>query len=128
MVQLSPTIDDSCQRVPISLEQPSCQSSVKEAFFWDARATGYLLQSPDAEQAQHPPVDPGEMGLPDTACIAFRLQSAAYKTLFEEVWVDSLDIRFPSGTEEICATPEGAAVFDGCPWQSEISNARFSRS
>jgi cytochrome c peroxidase len=40
--------------------------------FWDARATGYKLQSPDAEQAQHPPVDPGEMGFPDTACIAFR--------------------------------------------------------
>ena len=41
--------------------------------FWDGRATGYMLQSPDAEQAQHPPVDPGEMGFPDTACIAYRL-------------------------------------------------------
>ena len=30
-------------------------------------------RSPDAEQAQHPPVDPGEMGFPDTACIAFRI-------------------------------------------------------
>ena len=29
--------------------------------FWDGRATGYLLQSPDSEQAQHPPVDTGEM-------------------------------------------------------------------
>jgi len=28
---------------------------------------------PDADQAQHPPVDTQEMGLPDTACIAFRL-------------------------------------------------------
>jgi len=25
--------------------------------FWDARSTGFKLQSPDAEQAQHPPVD-----------------------------------------------------------------------
>ena len=75
--------------------------------FWDARATGYLLQSPDSEQAQHPPVDTGEMMFPDTACIAFRLQSAAYKTLFEEVWGDSLDIRFPHDTEEICETPGG---------------------
>ena len=29
--------------------------------FWDARATGYKLQSPNSEQAQHPPVDTGEM-------------------------------------------------------------------
>ena len=45
--------------------------------FWDGRATGYLLQSPAAEQAQHPPVDADEMGFPDTACIAFRLSQAA---------------------------------------------------
>ena len=77
--------------------------------FWDARSTGYKLQSPDSEQAQHPPVDTGEMGFPDTACIAFRLQSAAYKTLFEEIWGDSLDIRFPPNTEQICDTPGGAA-------------------
>ena len=75
--------------------------------FWDARATGYELQSPDSEQAQHPPVDTGEMMFPDTACIAFRLQSTAYKTLFEEVWGDSLDIRFPKNAEEICETPGG---------------------
>jgi hypothetical protein len=30
--------------------------------FWDARATGYKLQSADSEQAQHPPVDTQEMG------------------------------------------------------------------
>jgi cytochrome c peroxidase len=35
--------------------------------FWDSRATGYLLRSPDAEQSQFPPVDPLEMGNPDTA-------------------------------------------------------------
>jgi hypothetical protein len=44
--------------------------------FWDSRATGYLLGSPDAEQAQHPPVDTQEHALPDTACIAFRLSQA----------------------------------------------------
>src|SRR6516225_4161546 len=31
--------------------------------FWDLRATGVYLQSPAAEQAQGPPVDPNEMGL-----------------------------------------------------------------
>src|SRR5438128_3347376 len=80
--------------------------------FSDSRSTGYLLQNPDAEQAQHPPVDTQEMGLPDTACIAFRLSQAVYRPLFEAVWgPGSLDIKFPHDTEEICATPGGAAVF-----------------
>jgi cytochrome c peroxidase len=76
--------------------------------FWDARSTGFLLQSPDAEQAQHPPVDTGEMGFPDTACIAFRLSQAQYRPLFEQVWgAGSFDIKFPRDTEEICETPGG---------------------
>jgi cytochrome c peroxidase len=80
--------------------------------FWDSRATGYLLGSPDEEQAQHPPVDTQEHMLPDTACIAFRLQTAMYKPLFETVWgAGSLDIKFPHDTEEICETPGGASVF-----------------
>jgi cytochrome c peroxidase len=80
--------------------------------FWDARATGFLLQSPDAEQAQHPPVDTQEMANPDTACIAFKLSQAVYKPFFERVWGrGSLDIKFPPNTEQICATPGGAAVF-----------------
>jgi cytochrome c peroxidase len=80
--------------------------------FWDGRSTGYLLQSADAEQAQHPPVDTQEHALPDTACIAFRLQTAAYRPLFEQVWgAGSLEIKFPQSTEEICETPGGAAVF-----------------
>ncbi len=82
--------------------------------FWDARSTGYLLQSPDAEQAQHPPVDTQEMAMPDTACIAFRLSTAVYKPLFEEIWgVDSLSISFPQNTETICDTPGGATTFLG---------------
>jgi cytochrome c peroxidase len=80
--------------------------------FWDGRSTGYLLQNPDAEQAQHPPVDTQEMGLPDTACIAFRISQAPYRTLFEQVWGRaSLDIKFPHNAEQICSTPGGAAVF-----------------
>jgi cytochrome c peroxidase len=80
--------------------------------FWDSRATGYLLGSPDANQAQGPPVDTQEHMLPDTACIAFRLQTAAYRPLFETVWgAGSLDIRFPPNTEEICETPGGASIF-----------------
>src|SRR5260370_860267 len=79
--------------------------------FWDSRATGYLLGSPDEEQAQHPPVDTQEHMLPDTACIAFRLETATYKSFFEKIWGDELDIKFPANTEDICETPGGAKVF-----------------
>src|SRR5467141_3891787 len=73
--------------------------------FWDGRATGMKLQSPDAEQAQGPPVDPMEMGFADTACIAFRLLSAPYRQLFELVWGADFDINWPSNTEQILYTP-----------------------
>ena len=80
--------------------------------FWDSRATGYLLRNPDAEQAQHPPVDTQEMGNPDTACIVYKLSLAEYRPLFEQLYgEESLDIKFPHNTAEICATPGGAAVF-----------------
>ena len=75
--------------------------------FWDGRATGYKLQSPDAEQAQHPPVDTGEMGFPDTACIALRISQADYRPLFELVWGADFDIHWPSNVEQICSTPGG---------------------
>jgi cytochrome c peroxidase len=84
--------------------------------FWDSRATGYRLRVPDAEQAQGPPVDHLEMGLPDTACIALRLSKAVYRPLFEEVWGEgSLDIKFPENTEEICRAPGGAFGTDAMP-------------
>jgi cytochrome c peroxidase len=80
--------------------------------FWDGRSTGYLLQNPDAEQAQHPPVDPLEMANPDTACIAYKLAQSEYRWLFEEIWgKGSFDIDFPRDTGEICCTPGGAARF-----------------
>jgi cytochrome c peroxidase len=94
------------------LEFNATQAAFFGGNFFDARATGYLLQSPDSHQAQFPPVDTLEMGFPDTACIAFRLQTAAYRFLFEQIWGEgSLDIKFPHDTEEICDTPGGAAVF-----------------
>jgi cytochrome c peroxidase len=84
--------------------------------FWDGRSTGYLLQSADAEQAQHPPVDSQEMGFPDTACIAWRLSQATYRPLFEAIWGGgsfNIDWQFPQDPEEICSTPAGAAIFGG---------------
>src|ERR1700751_5150394 len=75
--------------------------------FWDARATGYKLQSPAAEQAQHPPVDTLEMGFPDTACIALRISQAAYRPLFELVWGADFEIKWPSNVEKNWPTPGG---------------------
>jgi len=92
--------------------------------FWDSRATGYLLGSPDANQAQGPPVDTQEHMLPDTACIAFRLQSAVYKPFFIEVWGDAIDtIKFPHNTEDICETPGGASVLGGSNMPIKLSPA-----
>ena len=97
--------------------------------FFDSRATGYLLRVPDAEQAQGPPVDTQEMGFPDTACVAFRLAQAVYRPLFEEVWgKGSLDINFPHETEQICATPGGAAVFGGSTTPIPLSAADRTRA
>ena len=97
--------------------------------FWDSRATGYLLRNADAEQAQHPPVDPDEMGFPDTACIAFRLSQSEYRHLFEQVWGrGSFDIDFPRTTEPICATPGGAERFGGSATPIPLSPADRTRA
>src|SRR6202030_272691 len=82
------------------LEFNTTQGTFFGGNFWDARATGNKLQSPDAQQAQGPPVDTQEMGFPDTACIAFRLSTAVYRPLFETVWgAGSFNISFPANTE-----------------------------
>jgi cytochrome c peroxidase len=76
--------------------------------FWDGRATGMKLQTPDAEQAQGPPVCPLEMGLPDTACIAYKISQAPYRPLFELVWGADFNISWPGNVAQVCATPSGA--------------------
>jgi cytochrome c peroxidase len=83
--------------------------------FWDGRATGMLLQSADAEQAQGPPVDPGEMGNPDIACIAYKISQAPYRPLFELVWGADFDITWPGNVAEVCATPSGAFGTNATP-------------
>jgi cytochrome c peroxidase len=104
-----------------TVSQPGVTALFFGGNFWDGRATGYELQSPDAEQAQHPPVDPLEMGNPDTACIAYKLSQAVYRPLFEEIWGDSFDIRFPYNTGQICTTPNGAAIFNGSTTPVQLS-------
>jgi cytochrome c peroxidase len=103
------------------LEYNTTQGTFFGGNFWDARSTGYKLQSADTEQAQHPPVDPGEMGFPDSACVAYRLSQARYRPLFELVWGADFHIRWPGNTEQICATPAGAARFGGSPTPIRLS-------
>jgi len=92
--------------------------------FWDGRATGYLISNADAEQAQHPPVDPDEMGNPDIACIAYKLSLATYRPLFEQIWgVGLLNIAFPPNVAQVCATPNGAAIFGGSTTPVQLSPA-----
>ena len=72
--------------------------------FWDLRATGYKLQSPAAEQAQDPPVDPNEMGFPDTACVVHRLSQSEYRPLFETVWgSQAFRIDWPADIDHVCS-------------------------
>jgi cytochrome c peroxidase len=108
-------------------------NAVQGAFFggnfWDSRATGYLIRSADAEQAQFPPVDPLEMGMPDTACIVYRLSKARYRPLFEQVWgAGSLDINWPANTEQVCSTPNGASQFGGSATPVHLSPEDRTRS
>jgi cytochrome c peroxidase len=80
------------------------------------RASGYRLQNPSAEQAQGPPTNPVEMGLPDSACVAYRLSQAPYRKLFETVWgADSFAIHWPANAEKVCATPGPPPANDQYP-------------
>jgi cytochrome c peroxidase len=81
--------------------------------FWDMRATGIRLNSPAAEQAQAPPLNPVEMGLPDPACAVYRISQRPYRALFEAVWgKQSFAITWPTDVGSICDTPAPAASGD----------------
>ena len=97
--------------------------------FWDMRASGCRLQNPSAEQAQGPPTNPVEMGLPDSACVAYRLSQAVYRSLFEEVWgEDTFHIQWPADAEKVCSTPGPAAANDPLPLHLSVAErARADR-
>jgi cytochrome c peroxidase len=74
--------------------------------FWDMRATGRRLGNPAAEQAQGPPTNPVEMGLPDIACAVYRASQRPYRTLFEAVWgPQAFAIHWPTDVEQVCNQP-----------------------
>jgi cytochrome c peroxidase len=106
---------DYSPRYPV-LHYNQQQANFYGGNFWDLRATGYKIQSPDSEQAQGPPLDPLEMGNPDFGCVVFRLSQSKYRPLFEGIWgKQSFDIKFPPDTEKICGTPAGAFGNDPTP-------------
>jgi cytochrome c peroxidase len=62
------------------------------------------------------------MGMPDTACVVFRLSQAKYRPLFETVWgPQAFAINFPADVEQVCSTPANAAVFAGNPEPLNLS-------
>src|SRR6516225_8791435 len=74
--------------------------------FWDMRATGRRLGNPAAEQAEGPPTNPVEMGLPDLACAVYRASQRPYRALFEKVWgQQAFAIGWPSDVEQVCDQP-----------------------
>jgi cytochrome c peroxidase len=74
--------------------------------FWDMRATGRRLGNPAAEQAQGPPTNPVEMGLPDIACAVYRGSQRPYRALFESVWgPQTFAIAWPADVEDVCNRP-----------------------
>jgi cytochrome c peroxidase len=91
--------------------------------FWDMRAGGFRLQNASAEQAQGPPTNPVEMGLPDSACVAYRLSQAPYRKLFESVWgIDSFTIQWPQDVEKVCVTPGPPPTNDQFPVHLSVAD------
>ena len=78
--------------------------------FWDGRATGEKLGNPAADQAQGPFLNPVEQGLPDAACVVYRVSMSDYAALYEEVWGgDIFTIEFPPDTDALCGL-EGITI------------------
>jgi cytochrome c peroxidase len=84
--------------------------------FWDMRATGRRLGNPAAEQAQGPPTNPVEMGLPDIACAVYRVSQRPYRALFESIWgPQAFVIAWPTDVEQVCDRPGPATAGDSLP-------------
>src|SRR6202140_3180661 len=84
--------------------------------FWDMRATGRRLGNPAAEQAQGPPTNPVEMGLPDIACAVYRASQRPYRAMFENVWgAQAFAIVWPEDVEAVCNRPGPPTSGDPLP-------------
>src|ERR1700757_3866411 len=94
--------------------------------FWDMRATGRRLGNPAAEQAEGPPTNPVEMGLPDSACAVYRASQRPYRALFERIWgAQAFTIHWPGDVERVCDQPGPPAANDPMPVHlSELDRGR----
>lgn len=75
--------------------------------FWDGRATGEVLGDPLAEQAQGPPLNPGEMNMPDKQAVIDAIKESAYVNLWNSVFgtgsLDHVDAAYDNFGEAIAA-------------------------
>jgi cytochrome c peroxidase len=96
--------------------------------FWDMRATGRRLGNAAAEQAEGPPTNPVEMGLPDIACAVFRASRRPYHAMFEKVWgPQAFAIAWPKDAERVCARPGPPSAADPMPLHlSRLDRGRAS--
>src|SRR5258705_6654070 len=98
------------------LHYNSAQGDLVGGNFWDMRATGRRLGNPAAEQAEGPPTNPVEMGLPDVACAVYRASQRPYRALFEGVWgPQAFAIAWPDNVERVCERPGPATAGDPLP-------------
>ncbi len=98
------------------LHYNSDQGDLVGGNFWDMRATGRRLGNPAAEQAEGPPTNPVEMGLPDIACVVYRASQRPYRALFESVWgQQAFAIAWPSDVGQVCDRPGPPPAGDPLP-------------
>lgn len=98
------------------LHYNAAQGDLVGGNFWDMRATGRRLGNPAAEQAQGPPTNPVEMGLPDIACATYRASQRPYRALFESVWgPQTFAITWPVDVEQVCNRPGPPPAADPLP-------------
>jgi cytochrome c peroxidase len=98
------------------LHYNATQNSFYGGNFWDMRATGIRLGNPASEQAQGPPVNPVEMGNPDTACVVWKASLSGYASLIKNIWgAQSFAIRWPGDVATVCAKPGPPPANDPFP-------------
>ena len=113
------------------LQYNATQNSFYGGNFWDMRATGNRLDNPAAEQAEGPPLNPVEMGNPDSACWVWKASQSAYAPLIVSIWgAQSFAISWPSNVAAVCAKPGPAPTTDPYPVHLSavdrgISNSTF---
>lgn len=98
--------------------------------FWDGRATGATLDDPAAEQARGPFLNPVEQGLPDPACVVYRVAVSDYASLYRTVWGNDITrIAFPADADTQCGREDiTLSLSEGDRERVRIEYDRVARS